>query len=496
MVGPRSRDDRLAATARVTDLIHVNGVDGVTGLAAPSLTPQRFAEAVLGSLIPLRPARRHTNAAPVALASFAAVRGLHAALDASVEPEPSVTAPPVRDSEVAHLGWGVIFAKDVPPAVQQALQPLLELRRRQATQGPGDFYREFTGDNALLPGEWKRDFLQRLGIEPGPANPADLPYYLLLVGSPTQIPFRFQEQLRSRHSVGRLHFDSTEEYANYAANVVATEEGRRKRASGAAFFGPNYEAATEESCTRLVQPLARWASTLPDQPRITTRFGRDAHKQALLDLLGGAESPALLFAASHGISFDQINDWQLHRQGALVRPDDPSKLPDQSQIFTGADVAGLGDLNGMVAFLFACFAAGTPLLDDFSQRKFAKERQQIAAEPFVADLPKRLLGRPDGAQAVIGHVDRAWNLSFDSLVCYRRLVRRLLAGHTVGHALEPMSWRYLDLSSDLSVLLEELRFGAPSIDAVEMAKIWVMNNDARDLVILGDPAVRAVDPVR
>lgn len=490
----------------MSDLIHVNGIDGRTGeLAVPPLTREQLARAVLGGLLPLlplRPAAVNGNMAPIAmdrlvgLAEAAPLRGLRS-LAAENEPQEQPVTPPLRDSEIARLGWGVIFAKDADPTVRQALQPLLDLRRRQASSQRGDFYREFAGDDGCEPGESKQQFLERLHIEPGPANPAHLPYYLLLVGSPTQIPFRFQEQMRSRHAVGRLHLDSPAEYANYAATVVAIEAGRQQRAKGAAFFAPAHDEVTEESRTRLVQPLAKLAGQQPGSQPVTTRFGHDATRRALVDLLRGNEPPAVLFAAGHGLRFDKDDPLQASRQGALVCPERGKKLHERGQFFMGEDVAALGDLRGLVAFLFACFGAGTPRLDDFASRSpGAVTRAEIASAPFLADLPKRMLGRRNGAQAIIGHVDRAWADSFGSLVCYRRLVRRLLAGHTVGHAMDPMSWRYLDLSSDLCVVFEEMRYGVETLNNMQLSELLLKNNDARDFVILGDPAVRAVDPVR
>ena len=70
-------------------------------------------------------------------------------------------------------------------------------------------------------------------------------------------------------------------------------------------------------------------------------------------------------------------------------------------------------VGGMIAFLFACFGAGTPDIDQF--RKVPDDPStavKLASEPFVAALPRRLLSHPNGgALAVVGHVDRAWSFS-------------------------------------------------------------------------------------
>ena len=89
--------------------------------------------------------------------------------------------------------------------------------------------------------------------------------------------------------------------------------------------------------------------------------------------------PAMLFTASHGMAFDLGDAQQATSQGALLCQDWPGFGKMKPEHFlSAADVPDGANVNGMVAFLFACFGAGTPDKDQFvswTSRRPARRRR-------------------------------------------------------------------------------------------------------------------------
>ena len=406
--------------------------------------------------------------------------------------------------DLASAGWGVIFPFDVDDAIIDALRPLLDWRKSQA----GERYQEYTGPEGyrykLADGfyESKNEWLMRHGMGPGPADPEKIPYYLMLVGDPDTIPFRFQQQLDVQYAVGRVYFEHIEEYAAYANSVVSAEKEKLSLGKQAAFFGVSNpdDRATELGTKYLAEPLAR---SMPEKTmgwHVESIMAESATKDRLMRLLTGEKSPALLFTASHGMGFPKGHTLQQSDQGALLCQDWPgprewSKSIDKGFYFAADDLGDNANLHGMVTFAFACYGAGTPQLDEFSRQNFRK-REEIAQKNFIARLPQRMLSHPKGGTlAWISHVERAWGYSFlwnkagVQLTVFESALKRLMDGYPVGYAFEYFNERYAELTSDLSATLDEMDFGK-KVPPMELTGMWTAANDARNYVILGDPFVK------
>ncbi|MEF3273195.1 MAG: hypothetical protein K6356_02175 [Chloroflexus sp.] len=403
-------------------------------------------------------------------------------------------------TDLAQAGWGGIFPATVDAApLREALSELLNWRRAQA----GPRYRECLGPRGHRPDESKTAFLRRQGAATsGPVDPDRFPYYLLLVASPTEIPFRFQYQLDVQYAVGRIYFDTLAEYAAYARSVVQAERDGSflpRRVVFAGVQNPD-DVATSWSLHGLIQPLTAELTSHPQRGdwSVAAIPGLAATKERLWQLLHH-EPPALLFTASHGVEFESSDPRQLAHQGAVLCADWPGPqawrnrpLPSQFYL-AGDDIASDAVLTGTMIFQFACFGAGCPREDDFPHVRGI--RSAIAPQAFVAGLPRRLLALPrGGALAFIGHVERAWTFSFSDthggkqIETFSSTLRRLLfAGAPV--ALEFFNERYAELATVLTEDIENARWGQ-ALDPVELATRWTEHNDMRSYIIIGDPAIR------
>jgi hypothetical protein len=408
--------------------------------------------------------------------------------------------------DLAQAGWGIILAANANPAILDALAPLLDLRRKQT----GERFRIFQGKEGFESGrDTKTSFLARKGAGPGPADPDRVPYYLLLAGSPEEIPYRFQSQLDIQYAVGRVCFDTLDDYAAYAATVARTErEGARvkrepvRRPCRAVVFGVSHpdDSHTQLSVYTLIQPLADTLSSRYPDLKMTTLIGTEASKRNLIRVLSEDTAPKLLITSGHGIVFPESDPRYVAHQGALVCADWPGPTAWRGPLppdfyFSADDISDSMHLDGMIALHYSSFSAGaSPLqkpamkdvgLDPYGYRK-----------PLVSKSAKLMLAhRQGGALAVVGLIDQEWGYVLHGdkgdghTKVVQSVVMRLLDGFPVGNALEYVNDRYAELSVILSSDMEEISFGKQA-NPRELVQMWTENRDVRSFVTFGDPAVR------
>lgn len=405
-------------------------------------------------------------------------------------------------------GWGVVFAADADPAIREALRPLLDLRRHQV--GDDRYFKIFDGAGGVRAGETAASWAVRHEVSlSAPVSPRKgVPYYLLLVGSPTAISFEFQAQVDLQWAVGRLHFDTIEEYGAYARHVVDTEIGSAPAPSRqlAVWVPRNPLDLATAMLAGSIGPEFLGRSAPGDDPLGTyQKFALAMHvgegqatKAQLARLLGGTAAdhrPAIVFTGSHGAEWSiDTPDVQRARQGALVTQEWTRGQPlGVDQTFAAADVPVGADLRGQMVFLFACFGGGCPTVDSY-YRATNGSPKPLAPAPLIARLPQTLLGR--GALAVIAHVDRAFSYAFEDVMgtpqaqLLRTPLELLMKGRRAGLAADPLNLQWSALAAQLGMALDALPAGTDATRVPRIANLSVARDDARNYVVLGDPATR------
>ena len=340
-------------------------------------------------------------------------------------------------------------------------------------------------------------------------DPGIIPYYLMLVGPPTQIPFDFQYLMGVDYAVGRLDFDTPAEYERYAASIIAYESAAAvSNNKEITYWGTRHlgDPATDLSASLLIDPLA---NGVPEAAGMLKRpihaevnfdrclyLGEDATKEHLLAKLHSRTPPAMLFTASHGLAIRPGRPNQHADQGALLCQDWPSfGSVRPAHVLSAADISDDANVNGLVALFFACFGAGTPDIDLFPMElSQTSSAPPLAPQPFVAALPRRLLSHPKGsALAVIGHIDRAWGYSIkppqaagSQIAYFRNSLGAILSGSRVGNAIsKQFGAHFAALCAVLSTSTSPMTPPAMRPSDRDLVAYWIERNDAQNYVISG-----------
>ena len=448
--------------------------------------------------------------------------------------------------------WAVVINALEDSALIKAVWPLIEHRMQQMKlTPPAVSFKE--GENAAAwlgrhsdggkqnlrdhwgkippvliyrPGDGVAKWLGRHGVASGPVDPRrGVPYYLLILGRPgplnaddeAHIPMNFQYLLDIFWGVGRLCFNDAQgqhrldDYAAYAEKVINFEQAsdaKERLLKEIVYFSTTHEldVATIRSTNELVTPLTRWHENKANTPAKLAFgkrafIGEEASRANLLSVLSGSgqsKPPAILFTAGHGLGLPLSDERLSMHQGALITKEWSGDGPvSRDHWFAGENLGSDTKVEGMFAFLFACYGAGCPEKDEFVfDPEIGAEdgRPQVANFPLIAQLPQRLL--VNGALGVLGHVDRAWTFSFSGIEDvkgqsqpFEDVLGRLLQGKRAGDATDQFNIIQGDRAMALTEELENIKFGKLVEDG-ELSRLWMARNDARNYALLGDPAAR------
>jgi hypothetical protein len=421
-------------------------------------------------------------------------------------------------NDLTQTGWAVVFASDADPGIKQQLQPLLDLRQKQVAAGaiPGGptLFKVFEGTDPAIGGvliedgvpQEADDWAAQHGVSLNFAVvPKKVPYYLLIVGSPERIPFKFQTDFKQQWLVGRLHFDDIADYGRYAAAVVAYETAPYtpivKNAAGWVTSNPGDvpTMVLSQAICGDFQATDGNADTLLGAKRgfsFDLSSNAAATKARLGEILAGkcaSGRPAIIFTGSHGAEFTPPiaaadADAQKRTQGALITQEyvPASPAADGSvYTFTAEDIPAQNILPGTMMFMFACFSVGCPQLDSYYTTASGAPTQ-IAPAPLVSRLAQAMLAH--GALAVIGHVDRAFKYGFadpngmTQAQGFRTPIENLMKGWRVGRAADCFSSTCSSIAAGLQT--------SPPTGVNALVRVNIACDDARNYVVLGDPAVK------
>jgi len=415
--------------------------------------------------------------------------------------------------------WGLVVPiGNEGDRMLEAVSPLIRLREEE--QGAkACIYRVPPDMDAKATARWKDEVYWADNVPD-----AERPLYLLMLGDLHQTSIELQQSIANGCLVGRVHFaneagdTNLDGYAAYAEKVVRFARNGTKESSPNLLYyvSRDGDRATQIGESKLVVPSFKVSENAKESGALRLADVRFTSAKTVDEFLamGASTHPSVLFSVSHGIGAPpggwKSKEEQWAQQGGLsIR---------RNETLTAERLRGQTFLPGGLWFCLACFGAGTPsssvyrtwleflAKDGAYGGKPANVLQSLPSwgeRPFVAALPQAALSNPAGPLAVIGHVDLAWSYGFSGSYKYsesRKLrfssvLDVMVQGSRAGIALDALARFYRDTNDSLMAhfQLEADEEGVnPEIvaDRVERGHLWMLRNDLRGYVLLGDPAVR------
>lgn len=413
--------------------------------------------------------------------------------------QPLEPGPEVDLSDWAHpeVGWGVVLrdredyspqdkadAVDAPQPVRDLLaaRPGAPVLRYDPDLGTDKLTRYFPDGTAQSP---------MVGLTTFGTGKGRLPLYLLIVGTPTEIPWKVQYALNRRHHVGRLAL-SPDGLANYVRALICGWKTAQTDPGSPLVWSVAADRMTKEMDLTIAAQLDAALDRDAELAGRTVIRGAGATQAALLDALRTTK-PSVVITSSHGQT-RPLEDLAAMRAQLGLPVDADRRTLDVEALLAAWSPAGA------VWYAQACCSAGSNdgtsyyglLAEDTTPQRVVSAVAALGAQ--VSPLPSRLLGAPEPLRAFVGHVEPTFDWTLRAQETGQFLTGPLVAAiypnlyrrWPVGRALENHYRGVGELYAKLEDARDEINNMAPGArERATYCKLTAL--DRESLVILGDP---------
>lgn len=419
-------------------------------------------------------------------------------------PPPEADPANWRDPRV---GWGVVLAEKPGLSKQDlasgadAPEPIRKLIRERGN-APVFRYAPVSSVRSTFLHNYRTG--KSIAVDPG--SPQGLgedaiPAYLLIYGSPHEVPWEFQYLLNATCAAGRLDLEG-EALERYVDALLSNWAGSAAKIDHATVWAvDDNDGITPLMRDAIAQNVADTLAADSDLAgKVQFLDGRqhEATAAALVASLA-ANAPGLVVTTSHGMT-GPLDDPGLMRAQMGLPVDGDRQVVDPETLLAAWQP------NGAIWYAHACCSAGADDHTTFDGLLPAGSaidtvlKAVASVGPLVSPLPRALLGAPKPLRAFIGHVEPTFDWTLRQTETQQHLtepIRRALYNHLYGNAAkppDPVGLAFRDLYLRLAALYvryedAKRRFQATGGSDFQHAMLYcqLTSADVKSMVILGDP---------
>jgi len=322
-----------------------------------------------------------------------------------------------------------------------------------------------------------------------------VPFYMLICGSPRVIPWEIQFRLNLSRAIGRLDLPK-EGLDHYVTSLLNDWKESDANQLNTVVWATSSDWVTKVMKAAIAEPLfSAFQADNHLREGAQCLFGDEATVQALRAALG-RQRPGLIVTTSHGC-MDFIQPGLAERLGVPVDASHDLMMP--VPLLEGWQP------DGAIWLGLACCSAGIHSQNSFygllapgSAEDDTMERIASELGPIVAPLPRALLGAPKPLRAFIGHVEPTFDRTWYDEANGQRLANALLQAfhqHLYQPQSEPIGWGLREHFLQYGALRDGIDAGREATNSFDPNGLRrVLDStlralDVRNLVILGDPTV-------